>query len=173
MKPWQRQRVERIRAIASAFWQERNPREQILILYAAGVMVLSLLYGTLVDPPLSGRIQLQKSLPSLRQQAAQLQAMAREVATLTASAGPPPMEVTQPAIQEALERVGLKARSVSVNNDMVQLQFDSVSFSALMTWLEQMRREARLTPTDASFVAQAAPDVVNASLALKQQRANE
>jgi general secretion pathway protein M len=76
--------TQELRARADAFWQVRTEQERKLlriggiggrpgpVLWRAG------------RPALDGRAELHKSLPQLRQQAAEMQAMAREAQALQA-----------------------------------------------------------------------------------------
>lgn len=155
----------------SAFWSERNKREQNMLAAAAVVVVLGLVYALLIDPALSGRADLEKKLPNLRQQAAEVQALSKEasaVGSKTNTAPPPAM--TRESIESALGRKGLKAQSVSVTGELAKVQLNGVPFSATTEWLAEMQRTARVSVLEATVEAQEQPDTVNANLTLRQQR---
>ena len=60
-----------------AFWAERTQQERKLLSIGGVVAGLALVYAVFFEPAWTGRITLQKSLPELRQNAAQLQARDR------------------------------------------------------------------------------------------------
>jgi general secretion pathway protein M len=152
------------------FWSARNKREQNMLIAATAVVVLGLIYALLIDPALSGRADLEKKLPAWRQQAAEVQSLAKEAAGLggTASAVPPP--VTKESLESSLSRKGLKVQNVSVTSDLARVQLNGVSFAGVVDWLDDMQKTARLSVVEASLVAQDKPDTVNATLSLRQQR---
>ena len=156
----------------SAFWSERNKREQNMLLAAAVVIVLGLVYVLLIDPALSGRAELEKRLPALRQQAAEVQALAKEAseAAGNTSAAPPPM--TRESIESSLARKGLKAQGVTVSGELAKVQLNGASFAAATDWLAEVQKTARLSVAEAVVEANPQPDTVNANFTLRQLRGN-
>ena len=59
------------------FWEARIERERQFLIAAAIFFVLILLYLIAIEPALTGREEIRKSLPMLHQQAAQMQQMAQ------------------------------------------------------------------------------------------------
>ena len=154
----------------SEFWAARDPRERTMLTAAAAVIVLALLYTLLIDPALSGRKQLNKDLPALRQQVAQLQALAKEAAALSGKSAPTPPAITRENIDAALARKGLKPQSVMLSGDLVQVKLASVSFAGTLGWLDDMQTTAQLSVVDANIAALDKPDLVDATLTLRQSR---
>lgn len=157
----------------SAFWLERNGRERAVLTLAALLLLLGLIYASLIGPALSARAQLEKSLPILRQQSAELQGLAKQAMELANSGAPPPVALSKESIELALGRRGLKAQSVVQNGDMVKVQLAAASFVGMLDWLAEMQKTARLSVVDANIVALPAVDSINATLTLKQQRTEE
>lgn len=154
----------------SAFWNERDKREQNMLFAAMAAIVLGLIYALLIDPALSGRADLEKKLPLMRQQAAEVQALSKDAAALSGKAGTQPPAMTPESIESALARQGLKAQNISVSGELAKVQLNGVAFSATVEWLGEMQRDARLSVAEATIDAQAEPDTVNASFTLHQQR---
>lgn len=152
------------------YWSVRNARERRLLSIAVAVIGLALIYLILIDPALEGRAQLNKSLPNLRQQVAQMQAMSREAASLSGQDTPAVEPVSRTNVEAALARSGLKAQNLTVNNETVIVQLSAVSFSQLLNWLQEMQKTAMTTVVESNIVAQNQPDSVNATLTLRQQR---
>lgn len=162
--------ISELQESIAGFWLGRNARERTMLAAGAALVMLGLIYAVLFGPALSGRAQLQKNLPSLRQQAADMQAMAREAAQLAGVSVPPPAIVTKESVEALLTQKGFKASTVAVSGDVVRLQLSSASFSGLLDALEELRKTAGLAVLDANFVALAPIDTVSANLTLRQQK---
>lgn len=161
----------RYRQAASDFWTARNERERKQLLLAAVVAVLGLSYMLLIEPAYLGGKQLQKNLPALRQQAAELQSMSLQASALARETPPPPPPMTRESIEAALARAGLKPQNVAIaGTDLAKVQLASVSFAGMVAWLDEMQKSARVTVADANITSQGQADVVNASLTLRQQK---
>jgi general secretion pathway protein M len=153
------------------FWGARDARERAMLSVAALVVTLGLSYALLIDPALSGRERLNKNLPVLRMQVAQMQAMAKQAAAATAGRSAAPMPaMSRQNIEAALARNGLKPQSVMLTGDYAKVQLASVSFSGTLNWLDDMQKTTLLSVADANIVALAQPDMVNATFTLHQQR---
>jgi general secretion pathway protein M len=161
--------VNGLKQAVSTFWNERNQRERNMLTLAIIAILVGLFYVLLIDPAASGRKDLEKKLPALRQQAAEVRAMAKEATELSGkAAAAPPAAVTRESLEASLTRKGLKPQNLSVTGEMVKLQLASVSFADTVDWLDEMQRTARLSVVDANFDAQAQPDTVNATLTLRR-----
>ena len=152
----------------SEFWAARDARERAMLAVAALVVTFGLFYALLIDPALAGRERLNKDLPVLRQQVAQMQAMAKEAAALSGKPAAPPIALSRENIEAALARNGLKPLSVMLTGDFAKVQLAAVSFSGTLNWLDDMQKTALLSVTDANIVALAQPDMVNATITLHQ-----
>jgi general secretion pathway protein M len=162
------QTLDQWRSRAAAFWQARNEQERRTLGIGGAVLGVALFYAVLISPAMDGRSKLQKELPQLRQQAAELQAMALEASALKgqAAALPPPM--SRETINSSLTARGLTAQSVSVTGEYARLQLNGVQFSALVAWLDAQRHEARITVQEATLTGQSTPGMVDATLTLRQ-----
>lgn len=154
--------INNLRGSAAAFWAARTEQERRFLAVGGAVVGLALVYGLLIDPALSGREKLRKDLPQLRQEAAELQALATQAAQLNAQ---PPVQVapvTRDAVEATLTAQGLKPQNLAVTGDYVKADFKNVPFAAVVTWLDGARRDSRLAVIDATFSAQGAQDQPNA-----------
>lgn len=162
--------LNRYKADALAFWGARSEQERKLLGVGAGVVLLALAYALLVEPALSGRAELEKSLPALRQEAADLQALARQAAELSAQAPGQVPAMSRDTLQAALAAHSLSAQSLSLTGEYAKLQLKGVPFANLMACLDALRRERRVAVHDAQIVAQGAAGLVDASLTLHQNQ---
>lgn len=159
-----------LKQTASTFWSERNQRERNMLAAAIVVVVVALFYLLLIDPAASGRKDLEKKLPALRQQAAEVRALAKDAGGLSAKSTTPPAAVTRESLEASLQRKGLKPQNLSLTGELAKVQLQSASFAGLVDWLDEMQRTERLSVVDANITAQAQADMVNATLTLRQQR---
>lgn len=163
--------LARLNQSVSEFWNARTERERKQMALALAVAVLGLLYMLLIEPAYLGREQLKKSLPVLRQQATEIQALSTQAAALARETPPPPPEMTRESIEAALSRAGLKPQNVAIaGTDQAKVQLSSVSFASMVTWLDEMQKTARVTVSEASITAQDQADTVDATLTLRQQK---
>lgn len=160
--------LKQARITVMEFWAARAPRERTILGVGAAVVALALVQLLLVDPALSGRKKLNRDLPTLRQQLAQLQALAKEAAALSASSPAALPVISRESIEAALTRGGLTPQSVTVNGNIAQVKLSSASFSGLLNWLDEVQQDARLAVLDANIVALPQPDRVDAVLSLRQ-----
>lgn len=155
----------------AAFWIARNPRERTLLAAAAIVIVLGLIYLLLIDPALTGRKQLSKNLPVLRQQVAEMQAMSKEVSGLSARSAASVEPISREGVETSLTRKGLKPQSVTmIAGENVRVQLEAVPFAGIIDWLGEVQKAALLSVTEANVTALPEPGQVNATLLLRQRK---
>ena len=162
--------LARSRLSFSGFWGMRDARERAMLSIAAAVMVFGLVYAVMIAPAMTGSELLSKDLPLLRQQVAQLQALAKEAEALSGKPAPAVAVLSRESIEAALTRSGLKPQSVISTGDYAKVQLAAVSFAGTLTWLEDMQKTALLYVVDADIVALAQADMVDATLTLRQAR---
>jgi len=153
----------------SAFWVERNVRERNALILAITVITLTLIYVVLITPAWTGRTQLEKSLPVLRQQVAQLQALAKQATELASVNALPAVSTNKESIDATLKRSGIKPQSIVFNGDLIKIQLAATPFAAIVTWLDEMQKSSRLSVIDATFEAQGKVGDVNATMTLRRQ----
>jgi general secretion pathway protein M len=147
------QALGRLRLAASVYWLARTGQERQFLTAGGVVVLLALIYAILVGPALDGRERLQKSLPLLRQNAAEMQSLARQAGEL---ANQPKLEVVpmnRDSLNASLAARGLIPQSLSVTGEYAKLQFKGVPFPALVNWLDTVRRENRIAVQEASVLA--------------------
>ncbi len=157
-----------LRERALAYWLARTEQERKFLAIGAAVVLVALVYALLLAPAIEGRDRLQRSLPELRQQAAQLQTMAAEASTLAANPAPPPAPMTREALTASLAQRSLVPGSLTLTGEYAKVQFNNVSFANLVAWLDAQRRENRILVQDAAFTGLPAAGQVDATLTLRQ-----
>ncbi len=147
------------------FWDERQGQERRYIIVGITAFVLLLIYWIGIDPAITGRQQLSKTLPTLRLQALEMQQMARELEGLPRPENLYP--VTKDAIETSLSQNSLKAQSLSVVEGVVRAQLSSVAMAALQKWLLEMQKSSGLFVEEIKIVG-GEQGLVNVTLVLRQ-----
>jgi len=147
------------------FWDARAERERQFLAVAALVLVLALIYLIGIEPAITGREELRRTLPVLHQQSAQMHQMAQELAAIPGAENR--HDVTRELIETALTGNGLKAQNLSVNDGIVRAQFAGVAMSGLQAWLLELQKSSALFVEEIKITAQEG-GLVNASLSLRQ-----
>lgn len=164
------QKIQDLRGRAATFWMARTEQERKFLGVGGVVLVLGLFYGVLLDPALSGRARLATELPLKRQQAAEMQALAREAIALRGqnNIAPPPM--TRESLAASLAAQGLGSPTVNITGEYARIQLTNVPFAAVVSWLEAARVDSRIAVQDANFVAQDVAGMVNGNITLRQSQ---
>jgi general secretion pathway protein M len=160
--------IAQYRERATALWLARTEQERRFLGIGGAVVLLALLYLILVDPAVEGRAQLSRSLPQLRQQAAELQAMAQEAGKLAAVPATQVTPLTRETVNTSLSGRGLTPQSLSMTGEYIKLQLNNVSFANLAAWLDEQRRANRVLVQDAVVTALPTAGQVDASMTLRQ-----
>jgi general secretion pathway protein M len=163
-----RERAGSIRLAVAAFWEARTEQERKLLKLGGAVVVLALIYGVLFAPAYDGRAHLRTELPVLRQEAAEIQALAREAQQLKGRSATQVPPMTRASLTASLTSRSLTAQSVSMTGEYAKLAFKEVQFAGLVTWLDAIRAENRIAVQDAIITPQATPGVVDATITLRQ-----
>ena len=160
----------------SHFWEQRQQREKQYLLTSGVFLIAMLIYVIAIDPALTGRDELQKSLPRLHQDAAEMQAMAQQLASLPVLDSQR-TEISKENIDDALARNGLKpggkgvTSTLSVTDGVVRLQLFGVSMVEVQTWLIEMQKTTSLYAEEAK-ITRVDGGLVNVVLMLRQPDQN-
>jgi general secretion pathway protein M len=160
--------IAQYRERALALWLARTEQERRFLTIGGAVVLLAFLYLVLVEPAVEGRAQLRRSLPQLRQQAAELQAMAQEAGNLARAPSTQVAPLSRDIVNTSLGGRGLTPQSLSMTGEYIKLQLNNVSFANLVTWLDEQRRANRVLVQDAVVTALPVAGQVDASLTLRQ-----
>jgi general secretion pathway protein M len=166
-----RQRVAGVRQQASVFWLARTAQERKFLTVGGVLLLLLLIYALLIDPAITGGAKLRKELPLLRQESAEISALAQQATQLQRQAPPQVPAMTRDSLTAALTARSLTAKSISLTGEYAKLQLNGVPFATLVTWLDALRRESRIGVQDIVVTALATPGQVDATITLRQSAA--
>jgi len=135
-----------------AAWRARDARERRLLLLAAGVLGLYLLWALALQPAWR---TLRDVPPRLEGLEAQLQAMQAQAADAQALRATPPLLRPQAsaALQAATSRLGARGR-LAEQGDRAVLTLDGVSGDELRSWLGEVRTGARARAVELNLTRQ-------------------
>lgn len=151
-------------------WRGLAPRERRLVGMAAVVVSLAVVYLALFEPAWQGRGKLQRELPVLRGQLAQVSALAGEAQRLGAmpvAAGS--MEALRASLQQSVKAAGLSGNlaALEVSDGLFDLRFREVPHALWLDWLDTTLRETRLRAATVAVTREAAPGIVSVRLVLE------
>jgi general secretion pathway protein M len=149
-------------------WLARTEQERKYLAIGAALAALALVYALFIAPALAARAQLEKELPQLRIQNAQLRAMALEAGELARQPVAQVTPMTRDSLGASLAALSITAQSVTIAGEVARLQLSGVSFANLVSWLDAQRRENRIAVQESTVTALAAPGQVDATLTLRQ-----
>lgn len=152
----------------AVMWLARTAQERRFLAWGGVILGIAFFYLTLLAPAIEGRAQLKRSLPALKQQAAQLQSMADEARALASQVPPRVAPLTREGVTASLAARGLAPQELSVTGNYARFKLDNVSFANLMAWLDEQRRTGQLGVEEAQLSAQTPLGQVNATLTLRQ-----
>ena len=149
-------------------WLARTEQERKVLAIGAALAALALVYGLFVAPALAGKAALEKELPQLRTQNAQLRAMALEAGELARQPVVQVTPMTRESLTASLAALSITPQSVAMTGEFARLQLSGVSFANLVGWLDAQRRENRVGVQESTVTALAVAGQVDASLTLRQ-----
>ena len=161
-------KINAYRANAAIWWSARTEQEQRMLSIGGAVLALGLVWGVLIDPALSGRARLEKELPNKNQQLAEMQALAGEATQLAQQPVAQPQPLSKDGVAARLQSIGLTTQNLAVTGDYIKVEFKGVPFAGLVSWLDAMRREQRVTVQEGSVTQQGPAGQVDATLTLRQ-----
>ncbi len=156
-----------------SFWQQRTARERRVLALGGALLAVVLVWLLAIEPALDGRERWRKDLPQLRADAAQVQALAQQLAATPARPPTAAQPLDKAALESSLAALGLKAQALTVQQSgemlLVRANFSDAAFSALTEWLQQQQRSSQLAVSDATVSARERLDRVDAQLTLRRR----
>lgn len=141
--PW----LLQARRTAAGHWARLAPRERRLVSLAAAVAGLTLVWLLLLEPALQATQRLRQSLPALRAQAAQVDAVVREARTLQRQGGGAATpQALQSDLEASLAMAGLTdvASIAALEPGQWQVTVQQAPAQALIQWLQSLPFELRI-----------------------------
>jgi general secretion pathway protein M len=127
------------------FWTSLGVRERRLLIAMSIVLGIAVVYLLAFEPAWNGRKKLANTLPLLRQEVAQVDGLAGEIKRTSAQVlTSAPLRGLRDELQRSLERAGLKAASLTGNDDAVEVKLNGVSFQDVLAWQQSVQKDLRL-----------------------------
>ncbi|WMW79092.1 type II secretion system protein GspM [Undibacterium cyanobacteriorum] len=152
-------------------WEKRAPQERRILTIVAVLIVASVIYLVGIAPATQNRTQLEKSIPEMKQKAAQMNELVVQYKGLASSVADGVAPVTRELIEPTLVRRNIKTQSLSVTGELVRVQANVANYASVMEWLLEIQKAMRLTVEDIKITALTEPGQVSVVVTLKQQRA--
>lgn len=136
-------------------WAGLQARERRLVLLAATVVVLALLWWLAIAPPLGTLKTAAAERDALRLEAAQMQGLAQEARALQALPTLSHDEALR-ALEQATTQHLAASATLTALGEQAQVQIEGAGADALAQWLAAARSNARAIPVQASLKSMAA-----------------
>jgi type II secretory pathway component PulM len=149
------------------FWQIKSEPEKIKRLLVGASLLLLSISVLWLYPMLKEREQLRQQLPELRHQLVLAYALAQKISQLEDI----PIQTTDTsmeAIQKSLTKLGLVTNKVRLENQVIIIEFEKISFSNLVKWTHDAQVFFQLLVLEASILPLNQLDQVNAILTFKK-----
>lgn len=144
-----------------ARWKALAPREQSLVLAAAALVTLALLWWVLLAPAIRTLREAPLRHAELDAQLQRMQALQAEALQLQAAPAAPPGDPSQ-ALRNALtQRLGTQAQ-IAVLGDRATVTLKGAPADGLAEWLAQARSNARTVPVEARLARSTAAPAATA-----------
>ncbi|VCU68676.1 General secretion pathway, M protein [Pigmentiphaga humi] len=146
--------LARLRADAARHWARLAPRERRLLSAGGLVAGAALVFLIFVEPAWTRHARLQEQLPTLRAQAARVDALTAEARSLQrATSGRMTPEETRQALADSLQRAGIAGETAPAGgaDGALQVTVDQVSAPGLLQWLASVPSQTRLQLAEAEF----------------------
>ncbi|TJZ73786.1 type II secretion system protein GspM [Chitiniphilus eburneus] len=123
------------------FWLQRNPRERRFLALCGTVIAVALFYALLWQPAVEGRARLQKQLPRLEADLAEMQ---RQIALLkgTPAVGSAIGGDLRSAVQAVVSAAGIKADLRALPDQRVAVDAPDLPFPQVLELLSAVRRDS-------------------------------
>ena len=139
-----------------ARWQTLAAREQTLLLSAAGVVGLALVWWLLIAPPLATLRQADTLQRNLDAQAQKMQALQAQALALQSQPKLSRDDALRALEASVKQRLGAGAQ-LNVLGERVTVTLKNTPAEALAEWLVQARVNARAIPSEARLVRRGSP----------------
>jgi type II secretory pathway component PulM len=157
-------------------WRAMSARERRLVSLAAAVVLLTGGYLLLFEPAWRARTVLERDLPVLRDQLAQMLALQDELRQAASEGATRQAGGTVAArvalIEQSLRSAGLSEvlRKLEVNGELIELRFAGAPHERWFAWLSAALGETRMRVIDLAISRETAPGQVSARLVLEAPR---
>jgi len=139
-----------------AAWQQRTPREQVLLHVGALLLVLVVLWSTALAPAWRTWQEAPARQTQLDQQSQRMRQLQAQAQTLQK---PPTVSRTEASqwLEKNLSELGPNAQII-LQGDQVSLQVEAAPAQAMARWLSQARDSAQALPTQGQIQQRPNPD---------------
>ncbi|CAM3921108.1 type II secretion system protein GspM [Paracidovorax anthurii] len=138
-------------AVLRERWKALEPREQILVLAASGLIALALLWWLAMAPALRTLSEAPQQHATLDAQLQRMQALQAEALQLQAAPRPPAGDAAQALRASLTQRLGASAQ-IAILGDRATVTLKAAPADGVAEWLAQARGNARAVPVEARLV---------------------
>jgi general secretion pathway protein M len=152
----------------NGWWIGLARRERLMVLTAAGVILIGVLYAAGIEPAWTTRSRLAEQLPRLQSQLVQLESLRTEAQRLAGKDGVgQSFESMLTAAEQSVLRANLSAIVRAEDTNEVSVTANDVPAAAWFAWLEAFSRESRAPVAVASARRAETPGRIDAFVSFR------
>ena len=152
----------------NGWWTGLARRERLMVLTAAGVILIGVLYAAGIEPAWTTRSRLAEQLPRLQSQLVQLESLRTEAQRLAGKDGVgQSFESMLTAAEQSVLRANLSAIVRAEDTNEVAVTANDVPAAAWFAWLEAFSRESRAQVAVASARRAETPGRIDAFVSFR------
>jgi general secretion pathway protein M len=155
--------IARLRALPSPWWDQRSPRERVLLAALLAVLVCWLGIVLVARPLLNARAEALASIARSEMALARLAAAPAPALPVESSGQLVPAILTETATE-----FGMTIRRIEPEADGAQLTIDDAAFDDVLRWIEALEVRHGLHVVALKMDRSPAPGVVSASLTVRR-----
>ncbi|WP_137937203.1 type II secretion system protein GspM [Chitinivorax sp. B] len=143
------------------FWQQREPRERMILMVGGIVLVIALLIALVWDPILAERKRMSRMVPRMQQDLVELKSVVESVKGAPSKVSQQPV---QTAVDTALRAAGMTDIQVTGNASQANVVIKQTTFEAMTTALGRLYSEQGIEVTTLQVDALQEPGQIKAQL---------
>jgi type II secretory pathway component PulM len=154
-------------AQATTYWQQRNHREKVFVMAAAGLIFTSLIYNAIWLPMQKSIVSMRAAIPTHARQLEQMKSQARQIPTLANSGKLATADEILSIIEKSLDTHALRQHMSKMEldrNNGAKLALKNVSYSNLLKWVLNLDRQHGIKVKSAKLNATGVPGEINVDI---------
>ncbi|PJN95555.1 hypothetical protein CNY89_07780 [Amaricoccus sp. HAR-UPW-R2A-40] len=155
--------ISRMRTLHSPWWNQRSPRERVLLAVLLALTVGYLGYAFVARPLLGARTE---ALASIARSDMALARLAASPGTALPAASPD--QLVPSIVTETATQFGMTIRRIEPEDDGARLTIDDADFADVLSWLQTLEDGYGLRVVAVKMDRGSAPGMVHASLTVRR-----
>ncbi|MFV1997440.1 MAG: type II secretion system protein GspM [Acidiferrobacterales bacterium] len=150
---------------AVTYWRQRSRREKLIVMVAAGLVLVSIIYNIIWLPMQKSITSMRTAVPTYARQLEQMKSQARQIPTLATRNNLATTDEILSTIEKSLDTHALRQYMSKMEldrNSGAKLTLKNVNYSNLLKWILNLDRQYGIKVKSAKLNAAGIPGEINA-----------